>query len=249
MRRRDILAGAGSSAAGRETSSFPAPAIAQGIRQLKMVTDWPEALPGLHASVLRFAQTIGAATGGRIKVEVFPVRRARAPVRDLRRGGAGVADMYNTNEGYFERIRRHSISSRRYPLASPPANCSRGSSTAAVKSCGTRSAASSTSTLFLCTSTACQMGGWFAREVTSPETLRGCATGWPEPGAEVLRQAGCHRGDPSGQRDHAGAQVRRPRRQRMGWPLARHGHRPAQSGGYYYYPGFHEPGTCNAGRH
>ena len=41
MRRRDILAGAGSLAAGA-TSSFPAPAIAQGIRQLKMVTDWPE---------------------------------------------------------------------------------------------------------------------------------------------------------------------------------------------------------------
>jgi len=39
MRRRDILAGAGSLAAGA-TLSFPAPAIAQGIRQLKMVTDW-----------------------------------------------------------------------------------------------------------------------------------------------------------------------------------------------------------------
>ena len=45
MRRRDILAGAGAlaTAAG---SSFPAPAIAQGIRQLKMVTDWPADTPG-----------------------------------------------------------------------------------------------------------------------------------------------------------------------------------------------------------
>ena len=33
MRRRDILAGAGSLAAG---ASFPAPAISQGIRQLKL---------------------------------------------------------------------------------------------------------------------------------------------------------------------------------------------------------------------
>ena len=45
MRRRDILAGAGSVAAGAGLS-FPAPAIAQGIRQLKMVTDWPADTPG-----------------------------------------------------------------------------------------------------------------------------------------------------------------------------------------------------------
>src|SRR5712691_1588200 len=71
MRRRDVLAGAGSLATGA-TLSFPAPAIAQGLRQLKMVTDWPEGTPGLHTSAVRFAQTIGDATGGRIKIEVFP---------------------------------------------------------------------------------------------------------------------------------------------------------------------------------
>jgi hypothetical protein len=38
MRRRDILAGAGLLAAGAG-ANYPAPTIAQGIRQLKMVTD------------------------------------------------------------------------------------------------------------------------------------------------------------------------------------------------------------------
>jgi len=37
MRRRDILTGAGSIATGISLS-FPAPAIVQGIRELKMVT-------------------------------------------------------------------------------------------------------------------------------------------------------------------------------------------------------------------
>ena len=59
MRRRDILAGAGSLAAGA-TLSFPAPAIGQAIRQLKMVTDWPEGTPGLHTSAVRFAHPRGA---------------------------------------------------------------------------------------------------------------------------------------------------------------------------------------------
>ena len=70
MRRRDVLVGAQSLAAG--ALSFPMPAIAQGIRRLKMVTDWPEASPGFHPSAVRFVQTIGAATGGRINIEVFP---------------------------------------------------------------------------------------------------------------------------------------------------------------------------------
>src|SRR5260221_2749068 len=71
MRRRDILAGAGSLAAGA-TLSFPAPAIAQGIRQLKMVTDWPAGSPGLQSSAARLAQRIGTASDGRINIEVFP---------------------------------------------------------------------------------------------------------------------------------------------------------------------------------
>jgi hypothetical protein len=51
MRRRDVLVGAQSLAAG--ALSFPMPAIAQGIRQLKMVTDWPEAAPGFLVPGLR----------------------------------------------------------------------------------------------------------------------------------------------------------------------------------------------------
>jgi TRAP-type mannitol/chloroaromatic compound transport system substrate-binding protein len=98
--RRDILASAGSLAAG---AALPAPAIAQGIRQLKMVTDWPEALPGLQASAVRFAQTIGAASGGRIKIEVFPAGALVRPFETFDAVGAGVADMYQTYEGYFEK--------------------------------------------------------------------------------------------------------------------------------------------------
>src|SRR6476659_929819 len=102
MRRRDILAGAGSLAAGA-TLSFPAPALAQGIRQLKMVTDWPEALPGFHPSSIRLAQTIGAATGGRIRIEVFPAGTLVRPFETFDAVGAGVADMYHTAENYFEK--------------------------------------------------------------------------------------------------------------------------------------------------
>ena len=102
MRRRDILAGAGSLAAGA-SMSFPAPAIAQGLRELKMVTDWPEDTPGNHTSAVRFAQTIGAVTNGRIKIEVFPAGTFVRPFETFDAVGAGVADLYHSSELYWEK--------------------------------------------------------------------------------------------------------------------------------------------------
>jgi TRAP-type mannitol/chloroaromatic compound transport system substrate-binding protein len=97
LSRRDILTATGSLTTGA-IASFPAPAIAQGIRQLKMVTDWPEGAPGLHSSAVRFAQTVGVASGGRIKIEVFPAGTLVRPFESFDAVGAGVVDMYHTDE-------------------------------------------------------------------------------------------------------------------------------------------------------
>ena len=137
MRRRDVLGAAGSLAAGTAFSS-PTPAIAQGIRQLKMVTDWPDGTPGLHTSAVRFAQTIGDASGGRIKVEVFPAGALVRPFETFDAVGAGVADMYHSFEGYFEQKSKRCIFSRPSPSASPQMNYSHGSSMVADRSYGTR---------------------------------------------------------------------------------------------------------------
>ena len=91
LRRRDVLVGAGSLATSA-TLSFPTPAIAQGVRQLKMVTDWTETMPGMLSAARRLAQTIEEVTKGRIKIEVFPAQRTRARARNFRRrigGGRG----------------------------------------------------------------------------------------------------------------------------------------------------------------
>ena len=105
MRRRDILAGGGLLASGA-AQTFPAPAIAQGIRQLKMVTDWPDGTPGLHTSAVRLAKTIGVATGGRIQVEVFPAGALVRAFETFDAVAAGVADIYHSFEGYFEQKAR-----------------------------------------------------------------------------------------------------------------------------------------------
>jgi TRAP-type mannitol/chloroaromatic compound transport system substrate-binding protein len=245
MRRRDILAGAGSVAAGA-TLSFPAPAIAQGLRQLKMVTDWPADTPGLHANAVRLAQMIGIATGGRIKIEVFPSGALVRAFETFDAVSAGVADMFHTYEGYFD---KKSPAFQFY--AAMPFGFTADELFAWVHYGGGQELWDELSGRFnvkslLCGSTGSQMGGWFNHEVTSPEAFKGLRYRMAGPGAEVLRRLGA-------------VAVTLPGSEIM--PALKSGAIDAsewigpwldmalglhKAASYYYYPGFHEPSAGQA---
>jgi TRAP-type mannitol/chloroaromatic compound transport system substrate-binding protein len=238
MRRRDILAGAGSLATG-----VISPAIAQGIRELRMVTDWPQGTPGYHASAVRLAETIGVATGGRIKIDVFPAGTLVRPFETFDAVGAGVADMYHTYEGYFEKK-----SPALQFFATMPFGLTADELFAWVQYGGGQELWDALSGQFnvkalLCGNSGCQMGGWFTREMTSPEGFRGLRYRMAGPGAEVLRRLGA-------------IVVMLPVSEIM--PALKSGAIDASEWvgpwldmalglhkvtNYYYYPGFHEPGA------
>ena len=242
MRRRDILAGAGALAVGA-TSSFPAPAIAQGIRQLKMVTDWPEGTPGLHSSAVRFAQTIGTATGDRIKIEVFPAGALVRAFETFDAVGAGVADMYHSFEGYFEKK-----SPAFHFFSAVPFGFTANELLAWVRYGGGQELWDALSGQFdvkplLGCSTGCQMGGWFTREVNSPDDYKGLRYRMAGPGAEVLRRLGAVVVTlPGGEIMPALKSGAIDATEWIGpWlDMALGLHKAV---GYYYYPGFHEPGS------
>ena len=75
MRRRDFVrsAGAGGALVGAAAvaSTFPTPAIAQGIKQFKMVTTWPKNYPGLGTGAERLAQRITEMSEGQIEVQAY----------------------------------------------------------------------------------------------------------------------------------------------------------------------------------
>ena len=243
MRRRDILAGAGSLATAA-TLSFPTPAIAQGIRELKMVTDWPENMPGLLPSARRLAQTITDGTGGRIKIEVFPSGALVRPFETFDAVSAGVADMYHSFAGYFEKK-----SPAFHFYSNVPFGFTANELFAWVRYGGGQQPWDALSGQFnvkplLCMSTGTQMGGWFNNEVTSLEGFKGLRYRMAGPGAEVLRRLGA-------------IVVTLPGGEIM--PALKSGAIDAsewigpwldmaiglhEAAGYYYYPGFHEPGAA-----
>src|SRR5260370_20094615 len=146
-----------------------------------MVTDWPEALPGLQTSAVRFAHTIGVATGARIKIEVFPAGALVRPLETFDAVSAGVADMYSSAETYFEgKARAFNF------FAAIPFGFTADELFAWVQYGGGQELWDALSGQFnikslLCTSTGCQMGGMFTPGVTSPDGFRGLPSPMPAP--------------------------------------------------------------------
>jgi TRAP-type mannitol/chloroaromatic compound transport system substrate-binding protein len=243
MRRRDILAGAGSLAAG-VTVGLPAPAIAQGSRQLTMVTDWPETMPGLLASARRLAQTIGEASGGRIKIEVFPSGALVKPFETFDAVEAGVADMYESFAGYFDKK-----SPAFHFYSGVPFGFTADELFAWVRYGGGQELWDALSAQFNikplhCMSTGTQMGGWFNHEITSVERFKGLRYRMAGPGAEVFRRLGAVVVLLPG--SEIAPSLKSGAIDACEWvgpwlDMAMGLHKVA---GYYYYPAWHEPGTA-----
>src|SRR6516165_529011 len=98
-RRTALLGATAIVAAG---GSLPRPAIAQGVKELKMVTSWPENLPGSGVSAGRLAQSITAISDGRLKVTLYPAESFAHSFEVFDAVSAGVADMYHSADYYFE---------------------------------------------------------------------------------------------------------------------------------------------------
>src|ERR1700758_4191040 len=95
MDRRQFVASAG---VGAVASAFPTPAIAQGVRELKMVTIWPKTLPGLQSGAERVAETITSLSGGRLNVKVVAAGQLVGAFESFDAVSSGLADMYHASE-------------------------------------------------------------------------------------------------------------------------------------------------------
>ena len=69
--RREFLTGASISTAVVAASSFPRPALAQGLKRWRMGTTWPKNFPGLGTGASILAKLIGEASAGKLTVEVY----------------------------------------------------------------------------------------------------------------------------------------------------------------------------------
>lgn len=243
MKRREILLGAGLTVGAG--FNFPTPAIATGKRNLTMVTDWPEG-PGVLTSARRLARTIDDASGGRLRIEVSASGEVVRPFDTFDAVQAGIADMFHSHIGYFE---KKSPAFQFY--SGVPFGLTPNELFAWVRFGGGQGLWDELAGQFgikplLCCSTGMQMGGWFRDKIESVEDLKGLRYRMAGSGAEVYRRLGAAvillppadivqalRSGAIDACEWVGPWLDTV----MGLDqVARH----------YYYPGWHEPGTALA---
>jgi len=241
-RRREMLIGA--TAAVASAGSLPAPAVAQGLRELKMVTSWPANSPGMQTSADRLAASIAALSEGRIRITVYPADTLVRAYEVFDAVGAGAADMYHTGEGVFE----DKTQALNFFCGTVPYGFTVDELSAWIAFGGGQALWDEVDAQFnikplMAANSGVQMGGWFNKEINHPESFKGLRYRMPGLGAEVLRRMGSIVvTTPGGEIPTALKSGAIDAAEWIGpWVDIAFGLDKAVD--YYYYPGFHEPGT------
>ncbi len=250
MTRRQFLrssAAAGAvGAAALAAPSFPKPALAQGFRELRMVTTWPKNFPGLGTSAERLAKRITSMSGGRIVVKVFAAGELLPPFESFDAVSSGSADMYHAAEHYWQGKSKAFNFFAAVPFGMSATEMATWVEFGGGQVLWDELAAGYNLKPFQAGNTGGQMGGWFNREIRSVEDYKGLKIRMPGLGGEVLRHVGAAAVSlPGGEIFSALQSGAIDATESVGpWNDLAFGFYKISK--YYYYPGFHEPGTALA---
>ncbi|MEM7497555.1 MAG: TRAP transporter substrate-binding protein [Pseudomonadota bacterium] len=169
MKRRAFLTAAGGVAA----SGLAAPAIAQDIREWKMVTAWPKNLPGPGVAAQMLADRITALSGGRIQVKLFAAGEL-VPGRGVFDAvSEGTAELYHAVPAYWGSKSRGILLFGSQPFGLRADEqvgwLTHGGGQALYDEMYARFGLKP----FLCGNSGPQWAGWFRSEINSIDDLRG----------------------------------------------------------------------------
>lgn len=194
MKRRDFVttAATGGLVAGAAAAagSFPAPAIAQGTKQLKMVTTWPKNFPGLGTGAENLAKRITAMSDGALDVKVFAAGELVPPFESFDAVSSGNAEMSHSVSYYWQ---------GKTPafnfFATVPFGLTATEQAAWIAYGGGQElwdelCADFDVKPFPRASTGVQMGGWYKKEINTLDDFQGLKFRMPGLGGEVLRRLG-----------------------------------------------------------
>ncbi len=244
IERRDLLKGAAlAGLAGAAASTLPRPAIAQDRRELNMVTTWPANFPGLGTGAQRLADRITAMSDGRLTVRVYAAGELVPAFESFDAVSAGNADLFHGAAYYWQGKSKAFNFFAAVPFGLTADEMSSWIRFGGGQQLWDELAAGFNVKPFIGGNTGCQMGGWFRNEVNTVQDYNGLRFRMPGLGGEVLRRLGAAVVNLPGGEIFAALQSGAIDGTEWVGPwndLAFGFYRVAR---FYYYPGFHEPGT------
>ncbi len=245
MKRREFIRKVGGSALAGGTVLAGAPAVAASAQtyRWKMVTTWPKNFPGLGTGANFLAKLIGEMSGGRIHVKVYGAKELVPAFEIFDAVSRGTAEMGHGASYYWK-----GKSEAAQFFAAVPFGLTADEMNAWLYHGGGMDLWRQVYEPFGLVPTAAgntgvQMGGWFNKPINSVADLKGLKMRIPGLGGEVLRRAGgtpvsLPGGELFTSLDSGAIDATE-------WvgpynDLAFGFYKAAK---YYYYPGWHEPGT------
>ncbi len=193
--RREFLgsaaaAGAGAVAIAAATSSFPAPALSQARVEWRMVTTWPKNLPGLGVGAERLAKRINDMSGGRLAVKVYAAGELVPALQSLDAVIQGSAEMSH-GAAYYWQGKSTGLSF----FTGVPYGMTSRELAAWVRFMGGQQIWDEIYDKFgvkgfLAGDTGTQAGGWFKKELTSVNDIKGLKFRTPGLGGQTWEKLG-----------------------------------------------------------
>ncbi|MEM7566785.1 MAG: TRAP transporter substrate-binding protein [Pseudomonadota bacterium] len=243
MDRRSFLRAGAVGTTAVAASTLAAPAIAQGVQELKMVTSWPKNFPGLGTSANRVAERIEAMSDGRFKVRVFGGGELVPALKTQDALQEGTADLYHSADYYFV----GKTPSLAY-FSAVPFGLTANEQNAWLYHGGGQEiwdeiAAEFNVKPFAAANTGVQMGGWFKNPITTIDDFKGLKMRIPGLGGDVVNALGGTSVTLAGAEIQPALQAGTIDATEWVGPwndLAFGLYKVVKN---YGYPGFHEPGT------
>ncbi|MGR9045779.1 MAG: TRAP transporter substrate-binding protein [Gammaproteobacteria bacterium] len=245
MKRREFIkkAGAGSLAAGASVLATSNPTHAETGYKWKMVTAWPKNFPGLGTNANLLADLITQMSGGRIEVKVYGATELVPAFEVFDAVSKGTAEMGHSG-AYYWKGKAEAVqffSAVPFGLTAQEMNAwlYHGGGLELwrelYKPFGLIPAPTGNSGV--------QMAGWFNREIKSVDDLKGLKMRIPGLGGEVLRRAGGTTVNMPGGELFTSLQSGALDATEWVGPYNDLAFGLYKVAKYYYYPGWHEPGS------
>jgi TRAP-type mannitol/chloroaromatic compound transport system substrate-binding protein len=244
MKRREFVKVAATTAAVAAAGSFPAPAVAQNVKELKMVTTWPKNFPGVGTGAERLAKRITEASDGQLSIKVYAAGELVPPFESFDAVSQGTAEMYHGADYYFQGKSKAFNFFTSVPFGLTASEINSWIYFNGGQELWDELSAQFDVKPFMAGNTGVQMGGWFAREVNTLEDFKGLKFRMPGLGGEVMRRLGAAAvALPGGEIFAALQSGAIDGTEWVGpWNDLAFGFYKVVK--YYYYPGFHEPGSA-----
>lgn len=250
MDRRKFLIAAGVTGAAaavaacdKKEEEVKAPAVVTNKRELKLVTTWPKNFPGLGTGAQRMADRITAMTDGRITVKLYGAGELVPPFESFDAVSSGSADMYHAAEYYWQGKHKAFNFFTAVPMGLTANELDAWIHNGGGQELWDELSAKFNIKPFMAGNTGVQMGGWFNKEINTLEDLKGLKMRMPGLGGEVLRRMGASAvALPGGEIFPSLQSGAIDATEWVGpWNDLAFGFYKITK--FYYYPGFHEPGS------